>query len=97
MLQLRKCDNLLIGGFFLTPKSRITTDPINDNLHPLKKVYDWKASDTCLESANAKYTLMNSTFQEITINLEVSFDNKQLSKLSEILSLIIKAYEDELR
>mgnify|MGYP007127692401 CR=1 FL=1 len=96
MPQLRICGNERNGGISLTPKARIKTEPIGDNLHPLKNVHSWKASDTYLEATNTGYYLKNSTFQEIINSLEASLDNKQLSKLSEILSLIIKEYEEEI-
>ncbi len=96
MPQLRICGNERNGGISLTPKPRIKTEPICDNLHPYKNVQSGKVSDTYLEATKTGYYLKNSTFHEIANTLKASLDNKQLSKLSEILSLIIEEHEEEI-
>ncbi len=96
MPQLRICGNERVRGFSLTHKASIITEPIGDNPHPLKNVQSWKVSDKYLEATNTIYSLKNCTFQDIADSLETSLDHKQLSKLSEILSIIIKEYEEEI-
>ncbi len=69
---------------------------IGDSLNPLKNIESWEISDNSLSSSNKRYYLQNCTFPEIASSIEVSLDNKQISTLSEILSLIIKEYEEKI-
>ena len=65
-----------------------------DNLRPLKNIESWEISDNSISTIKTQYYLENATFQEIASTIEASLNNKQISTLSEILSLIIKEYEE---
>jgi len=65
-----------------------------DNLNPLKNIGSWEISDNSLSTINTRYYLQNCTFRDIASTIEASLKNNQISTLSEILSFIIKEYEE---
>jgi len=65
-----------------------------DNLNPLKNIESWEISDNSIRAIKTQYYLKNCTFHDISSTIEASLNNKQISTLSEILSQIIKDYEE---
>ena len=94
MPQLRLCGNERIGGFSLSKDRAKYRGSSEDNLKPLKNIDSWDISDNSISTIKTQYYLKNCTFQDIASTIEASLKNNQISALSEILSLIIKEYEE---
>lgn len=94
MPQLRICGNERIGGFSLSKDGAKYRGSSGDNLNPLKNIESWEISDNSISTIKTQYYLKNATFQEIASTIETSLKNNQISTLTDILSLIIKEYEE---
>ncbi len=94
MPQLRTCGNERSGGLSLSKDGAKYRGLSENNHNPLKNIESWDISDNSISTIKTQYYLKNCTFQIIASTIETSLSNKQISTLSEILSLIIKEYEE---
>lgn len=91
---MRICGNERIGGFSLSKDGTKSKGSSSENLYPLKNIESWEITDNSISTIKTQYYLKNCTFQDITSTIEAFLKNNQISTMTDVLSLIIKEYEE---